>query len=246
MRVYIGIDDTDNLESKGTGHRARVLGTSLETEGFARLLSITRHQLLVDPAIPYTSHNSSACIVVDSVPGKKNEIINFCGNYLLAESAPGSDAGLCVAFENEVNDDIRQWGNSAKKIVLKKTGAYELARHSGVFLEGYTGEKTGVIGSLAAIGLRYTGNDGRVLWLPMLRELNGIFSGYQLIEMLKIDAIETASGVLVDYNEMISTTDWIRPVMKNKKITLIVEEVLKNEQYKWQHVSKEYIKGISN
>ncbi len=246
MNLYIGIDDTDNLESKGTGHRARVLGTLLESEGLAKLICITRHQLLVHPDIPYTSHNSSACILVDADIEKKSEIIKFCGNFLLVDSAPGSDAGLCVAFENEMNDEIQNWGDNAKKIVLNISNAHDLAKQSNVFLQGYTGQKTGVIGSLAAVGLRYKGNDGRILWLPFLRELNSVFTGFELIEKLQIDTIETTTGETVGTENLIYTTDWVRPVMKNKKITLIVEEALNNEQYKWQHVSKEYIKGISN
>lgn len=246
MNLYIGIDDTDNLESKGTGHRARVLGTLLESEGLAKLICITRHQLLVHPDIPYTSHNSSACILVDADIEKKSEIIKFCGNFLLVDSAPGSDAGLCVAFENEMNDEIQNWGDNAKKIVLNISNAHDLAKQLNVFLQGYTGQKTGVIGSLAAVGLRYKGNDGRILWLPFLRELNSVFTGFELIEKLQIDTIETTTGETVGTENLIYTTDWVRPVMKNKKITLIVEEALNNEQYKWQHVSKEYIKGISN
>lgn len=56
MRYLIGIDDTDNLESRGTGFRARQLLQRLAEAGFARPLGITRHQLYVHSDIPYTSH----------------------------------------------------------------------------------------------------------------------------------------------------------------------------------------------
>ncbi len=52
----IGIDDTDNLESRGTGFRARQLAQQLQQRGLARLRGVTRHQLFVSPEIPYTSH----------------------------------------------------------------------------------------------------------------------------------------------------------------------------------------------
>lgn len=48
MQILIGIDDTDNLESRGTGHCARQLGLSLVASNLIELQSITRHQLLVD------------------------------------------------------------------------------------------------------------------------------------------------------------------------------------------------------
>ena len=37
MRYLIGIDDTDNLESRGTGFRARCLGAELTDAGLARV-----------------------------------------------------------------------------------------------------------------------------------------------------------------------------------------------------------------
>lgn len=66
MKLLIGIDDTDNLESRGTGYRVRQLANWLSEKNLVVPLGITRHQLLVDPRIPYTSHNSSACLVVES------------------------------------------------------------------------------------------------------------------------------------------------------------------------------------
>ena len=46
------------LETHGTGRRARQLGEVLAADGLAEVDGITRHQLLIDPRIPYTSHNS--------------------------------------------------------------------------------------------------------------------------------------------------------------------------------------------
>jgi hypothetical protein len=76
----IGIDDTDNLESRGTGHHARRLGAFLQTEAMAGLLDVTRHQLFVDPRIPYTSHNSSLCLRVRMAHNRLDD---------LRRSAPG-------------------------------------------------------------------------------------------------------------------------------------------------------------
>ena len=64
MRVYIGFDDTDILGSDiGTGKLARRFEKLLPAD--CRVWGVVRQQLLVDPAIPYTSHNSSACVVID-------------------------------------------------------------------------------------------------------------------------------------------------------------------------------------
>jgi len=246
MKYYVGIDDTDNLESRGTGHRARQLGNMLEEAGIAKLICITRHQLLVHKDIPFTSHNSSACLYLESEPEKEPELISFCREFLLRESAPGSDAGLCIASSILISEEIEKWGNDAKQIVLNKKSAHELAFKNNIFLEGLTGDKIGVIGALAAVGLRHAGNDGRVLWLPFLRETVGVFSALELKNRLCVDVITTKNGSIIPQHDIIMADGWIRPVMRDRKITLLVEQIENHEQYNWQHVQKEYIKSISN
>ena len=71
ISLFIGIDDTDNLESRGTGFRVRELAREMRERGLADTKSITRHQLFVSPDIPYTSHNSSACLRVRTEAGKR-------------------------------------------------------------------------------------------------------------------------------------------------------------------------------
>jgi hypothetical protein len=66
MKILVAIDDTDNLESKGTGFRARELAALLHQNDFGHIIGVTRHQLFVHTNIPYTSHNSSACIAMES------------------------------------------------------------------------------------------------------------------------------------------------------------------------------------
>lgn len=244
-RWLIGVDDTDNLESRGTGHLARQLGFALNASGIAELKGITRHQLLVHKDIPYTSHNSSACLEVYSHEDSFNEIRNLCAEYLLNNAAEGSDAGLCIAEWNQVNPEIENWGNSAKKKVLRFEDAPKMASQHGIYLEGFTGTKGGIIGSLAAVGLRHAGNDGRFLWLKNLRETKGIFQSKELFSMIEIDEICDVRGNVVSPEARIHTGEWLRPVMKNKKNIVFVEKSNNPNEYEWQFVSKDYIKSIS-
>ena len=46
--VYIGLDDTDVIGSRGTGRVARALADLLVGAGLGDSLGVTRHQLLVD------------------------------------------------------------------------------------------------------------------------------------------------------------------------------------------------------
>jgi hypothetical protein len=244
MNTYlIGIDDTDNLQSRGTGYRARQMGLSLQQAGWGELLGITRHQLLVHPDIPYTSHNSSACLEVKS--DKLAGLTSFCRDFLLRESAEGSDAGLCIACLDRIDEEVMQWGERARKEVLKKENALLLAEKHGIFLEGLTGMRIGVIGSLAAVGLQKAGNDGRYLWLSGMRELTGIHSVKELLTLLRIESIETKQGIAVSVDDTVDVGEWFRPVRKNKKITLIVEKNDTDGKSDWEMASKEYIKSVT-
>ena len=152
MRFLVGIDDTDNLESRGTGHRARQLSEALADGGFEPR-GVTRHQLFVDSRIPYTSHNSSACIEVEAHAEDRDRVVALSRAFLLEHSAPGSDAGLCVTAVEAVADGITAFGTRAKREVVKVAEASELAASIGAHLEGLTGTGLGVIGALAAVGL---------------------------------------------------------------------------------------------
>lgn len=244
MKYILGIDDTDNLESRGTGHRARMLGLGLMEASLCRLESITRHQLFVSPLIPYTSHNSSASLMVSEVTNP-DALVAYCRDFLIRESAEGSDAGLCVAPYNAIGKEVMDWGRNAKSIVLTMQDAIDLAKKENIFLEGLTGEKCGIIGSLAAVGLRKEGNDGRLLWLPGLRETEGTYTAAEIFKLLNLDAIIDMKGNPVEADSTIKLTDWSRPVMRGNKITLILQHCEPHEESLYTSAPKEYIKGIS-
>ena len=61
MNIFICIDDTDNLESIGTGEVLEELMAALDAQQLAQCSFVTRHQLFIHPDIAYTSHNSSMC-----------------------------------------------------------------------------------------------------------------------------------------------------------------------------------------
>ncbi len=244
-RYLIGIDDTDNAESRGTGFRARQLGALLEKAAFAIVHNISRHQLLFDRRIPYTSHNSSACIYL-SISDYAGAL-ELCREYLKTESAPGSDAGLAVQKYDLVNDEICNWGKRAKAEILTQTEAREMAQRLGVYIEGFTGNEDGVIGSLAAIGLRKNGNDGRGLWVSGqdLREIQGIISVGELLGLSNIDAVTDRDYQAVPNEHLILTFDWMKPIIRDHKLLIIADKSDNPNEYEWQVTTKDYIKSIS-
>lgn len=245
MRYLIGIDDTDNLESRGTGHRARMLGLGLQEVGLGRLIAITRHQLLVHPAIRYTSHNSSACLVMDAMNGSAAALADFCRAFLLAESAPGSDAGLCIAAWDAVDDLVQAFGARAKREIVTTAAAIDLGERAGFILEGLTGDGGGVIGALAGVGLRVAGDDGRFLWLPGLRETTGVHLAAALPGLTGIEVCQTSDGVEIPSSDTVDLGMWCRPILRSGRAVLLVAP-LDAQPGAWRVAAKEAIKALSD
>lgn len=169
MKEYlIGIDDTDNASSRATGYLSRQLAHALFSLGLAVVDSITRHQLYVHPDICYTSQNSSACMNV--YHAELFSLITYCEDFILKNSAIGSDAGLCIAQQQQVNPLMITWGNDAKDTILDLDKARLIAYNAGIYLKGLTGNYECMIGALAAVGLRAGGNDGRFIWRKRHKE----------------------------------------------------------------------------
>ncbi|MGC9374314.1 MAG: hypothetical protein ACP5DQ_04650 [Bacteroidales bacterium] len=246
MIWYIGLDDTDNKNSRGTGFKSRQLGKLIVKQEVGEVLSISRHQLFVNDQIAYTSQNSSACLLVKSDYDKV--LKEFCIQYIREVAEPGSDAGLCIAREEDIDEKIEAWGSRAKKEVLQKKDADQLAKETGVFLNGYTGTKIGIIGSLAAVGLRKSGNDGRNIWLKgkELRDLQGVYSVKELKRIINIQVVKSVQGKILSGRERIDVGEWLRPVIQNNKNTIIVESCKNQNNYEWKAVSKDFIKCISD
>jgi hypothetical protein len=228
VMIYIGMDDTDNHESRGTGRLARQVAADLSTE--YPVLGVTRHQLLVDPRIPYTSHNSSAAIMIDAPAGLSLELVfERVRGLMQADLIPGSDPGLCVADEKAAQT-LSDFGTRAQQEVLNQAEARLLAQTAGVLLAGLGGSQDGIIGALAAVGLAASGQDGRYLLLGRSRELTGL-QPLEALQALGLDDIRTLDGQSVE--EGLVLADKLRPARREGRPVLFVEL---NDEHYWMPV----------
>ena len=164
MKLFVCIDDTDNLDSIGTGELLENMLRETALRGLGKGNFIVRYQLLIHEDIPYTSHNSSMSCEVET--DDRAAFTAFCEDYLAQNAAEGSDPGLCVLTKSETLDysPLIAFGKRAQTQVVTKAEAYAAAKAFGsdVHLSEHGGTGGGVIGALAGAALRAGKEEGRI------------------------------------------------------------------------------------
>lgn len=210
MRVYIGFDDTDTADSdRGTGKLARWFENELP-DG-CRLWGVVRQQLLLDDSIPYTTHNSSACAVIEATNGCSiGELVSTAVRHIERHFIPGSDPGLCVASEdNPALANLILFGRICAARVVTQKEAFQAA--SGTHLSGHGGTNDGIIGAAAAVGLTTYGWGGRFIEFGRLRDQPEVLGVSHLEQMgIAVVSIDRNAQVLAA-EEMVNTKGWLRP-----------------------------------
>ncbi len=224
MRVYVGFDDTDIVGAdRGTGKMARWFEKKL-SEG-VRLYGVVRQQLPVLEGIPYTSHNSAACLILDNVePSGIDEIIERGAEHIQEHFMVGSDPGLCVAsVDSDAVNDLIAFGRTACTRIVTQKEALKAADR--VHLSGHGGTNDGIIGATAGVGLTLSGWSGRFIEFGGLRQFDSNIRVGDLeahgIRVLSIDRNAMVPG----FDDSIDTQGWLRPRLWGGGPVLPVESV---------------------
>jgi len=219
--IYLGIDDTDIVGSPGTNQLARTIVGRLGH--LARGAIVCRHQLFVDPRVPFTSGNGSASIQLphgEDIP--RQELIASVRDEMRAFFVEGSDPGLAVAAR--ASDEMVAFASRAQSEVVTQADARAAAARAECHLEGLGGTNHGIIGALAAIALAAGGDHGRVVHLEEWPWPDQ-FSGVQLVAAIRergIADIRTANGEAFAGNE-IDVGKHLRPNWRGGRVVLFVE-----------------------
>lgn len=239
MKIYVGFDDTDNITAdRGTGKLARWFEKELP-EG-CRMEGVVRQQLLIDERIPYTSHNSSACVIIEAPDASwVTSLTDRAIRHLRCHSLEGSDPGLCIACgENGSLVSLIAFGRTCTSRVVTQREALEAARKS--HLSGHGGTNDGIIGAAAAVGLTVSGWSGRFIEYGKLRKFP---------DPIRVKELERSNIVVVSNDrdarvpapeDMVQTKGWLRPRLWGNRAVLLVTP---KEEGVWESVGQKRNKG---
>lgn len=229
--IYVGIDDTDAPDTRGTNKLARALAARLAGRWTCWL--IVRHQLLYDPRVPYTSKNSAASLLLESDDDwAVDPLISELREGMYEDYIEGSDPGLCVT--TTVPSALTEFGRRCQQDLVKQQEARTLAAQHGVYLEGLGGTDDGVIGALAAVGLAAGGDDGRIVQIGAWPD---DLSGWQDVDTLQsrgvgIRCLETGNRVTTG---RVDVGKHLRPNYRENSTVLFVRPE-SSESDHWQSV----------
>jgi len=210
MRIYIGFDDTDTADSnRGTGKLARWFENELPKS--CRLWGVVRQQLLLDDSIPYTTHNSSACAILECSDSlMMDDLISKAVHHIERHFIHGSDPGLCLVSEgNPALSELIHFGRACTTRVVTQKEALRAA--VGSHLSGHGGSNDGIIGAAAAVGLTAHGWGGRFIEFGRLRDFP---------ERVRVSDLEKSGIAVVSidrdarfpaFEDVIDTKGWLRP-----------------------------------
>ncbi len=222
MRVYVGFDDTDVVGAdRGTGKFARWFTEKLP-EG-ATLHGIVRQQLPTLEGIPYTSHNSSACLIIDIVETSQvRELVDRGAEHIREHFMEGSDPGLCVVVsDGSAVQGLIDFGRLASSRIVTQKEAIHAA--NGFHLSGHGGTDDGIIGAAAGVGLTISGWSGRFIEFNGLRDFQTMVKVSELeangIRVLSVDRNALVAGP----DDIVDTRDWLRPRLWGGEAVLPVE-----------------------
>lgn len=223
FKFLLCIDDTDELGGEiSTGLLAEEIAAFIGS--FAPVSFVTRHQLLLDPRINYTSHNSCMCLEAMLDETQKEYALNFALDLLTVKCAPSAEPGIAVAFEKDIvsAQELISFGKNAKEIFLSTERAFDTARKQNVFLKELKSGARGVIGALAGIGLRLSGNDGKIRGKFELKESN--LSVAELLDLNFIEAVADENFKPLSPDERVNLIGALKPLFLDFKATLLVKK----------------------
>jgi tRNA(Ile2) C34 agmatinyltransferase TiaS len=240
MKVYFGFDDTDNHDSPyGTGKLVRWFQRKLPEE--CECLGVVRQQLFLCDAIPFTSHNSAACLIVEIPnPSLVESLIGAAASHIKRHAAAGSDPGLCVVTERDRSlQNIIDFGRYCTHAVATQQEALQAAE--AAHLSGHGGTNDGVIGAAAAVGLTLSGWSGRFIELGDLRKWAEETTVSELIQSgIEIVSIDRDAKIPAP-SDVVITNGWIRPRLIGHRPVLLVAP---RGQSMWENVYRKRSKKV--
>ena len=146
------------------------------------------------------------------------------GSFAAPDTVRSLLPGIAAAFVKDILNaqELINFDKSAKEIYLSTKQAFEAASTQNVFLKELKSGARGIIGVLAGIGLRLSGNDGKIRGKFELKESN--LSVAEFLGLNFIEAVADENFKPLSPDERVNLIGALKPVFLDFKATLLVKK----------------------
>ncbi|MEN6325898.1 MAG: hypothetical protein ABFD18_06795 [Syntrophomonas sp.] len=236
MKIYVALDDSRQLDGGKAGETASLMGKYIEARGWGRSTIPSRHRLYPHPETGCKKHNTARSLAADIDVQYLNEFIDYACQLIISTGTGDSNAGLAIAVPElmENPDELIEYAYRVKEGLVSKDETLRLATQPGLYVFELNGTGKGIIGALAAVGLRMTGNDGQFRGkLQVGTGEDYIASVKEIVDQTFVEQVKNMDFENISDLEYVRMGEKVKVVLLDNKYTLMVFPT-ELEHPKWQ------------
>lgn len=215
-QFIVGIDNTDGAGCEGTGALTMALAAEVAAAGWGEPLGVTRHQLFDSSKLSSDNGNYCYALAIQtmrSILDVEDEVVDF----VRSRAARDADPGVAIMSRHSDMPHILAFGRRAQTELMKLEWAQTFADEANVSLRALGNRRDGIVGALAAAGLRGGGTDGVFIHLPAIRDLEGTVRAGEIRERTTVETILDDEGEPLDRDDRVQTNGYVRPRLEGGK-----------------------------
>lgn len=225
MKIYVAIDDSRQLDGGKAGETAFLLGKYIEKRGWGKSAIPSRHRLYPNPATGCKKHNTARSLAADIDEQHLADFIDYACTLVKSTGTPDSNAGLVIAIPELMDNpgELVQYAYQVKEEMIGKEEALKLVDRPGLYVFELNGSGNGIIGALAAAGLRMTGNDGQ--FRGKLQVGSGedyIARVREIIDETYVEQVKNMNFETLHDDEYVRMGEKVKVVLLDNQYTLMV------------------------
>lgn len=225
MKMYFALDDSRRVDGGGAGETLALLTSAIENQGWGHCSLPSRHRLYPHPESGCKKHNTARSFSADIETQYLNPFIEYAGRLIQSHGSPDSNTGMAIAVPEQMQDltELIDYAYRAKEGLVTREEVLMLADRPGLYIQALSGNGNGIIGALAAVGLRMTGNDGQFRGKLKLGSGEGyITSAADILQNTYVEQIKTMDMMNICEDESIRMGEKVKIVLMDHKYTLMV------------------------
>ncbi|MDD2587241.1 MAG: hypothetical protein PHT79_09300 [Syntrophomonadaceae bacterium] len=225
MKIFVGIDDSRRLDGGGAGEIVSLLTRTIDEKGWGKSAIPSRHRLYPHPDTGYRKHNTARSFSAEVKEQYMEELIDYACVMIKSNGTSDSNSGLAIAVPERMDntDELIDYAYRTKETMINSDEALAMAKKPGLYIFELSGNGKGIIGALAAVGLRMTGNDGQFRGKLQLGTGEGyIATVKEIIEKSHIEQVKNMDFENLGTEESVRMGEKVKVVLLDHQYTLMV------------------------